>query len=1083
MINEISPRTSAYAHFCLWDLVRFAVVALFLFACISPAFAQFATLVGTITDASSAVVPQTTVVATKVETNVSFQAITNRVGQYEIPALDPGTYSVTAEKAGFMTMTLTGILLQVGQRGTLDISLKVGEQKQTVEVSGRTPILDLASSELGQVINPEQINTLPLNGRDFMQLALLSAGVNQGVASAWTGEQLYAANGLMGDHDNYFLDGVENRESANNGVMDSPSVDAIQEFKAETGMFSAEYQAAGLVINVVTKSGSNALHGAAYEYLRNDKLDASGYFPVTDRTKPELRRNQFGFALGGPFVKDKHFWFANYEGERQTQGSVLLGRIPTPAQIGGQFDTPILNPFTGVYFPNNQIPSNLISPVLQKILSFNPAPNISEAGENYLNTEPYTLTDDRFLIRTDHYLNARDNLAVRFSFRNDTSFTPGLIPKLSGSNVIDNTRGLGLIYHHVFSPTFLNELVLGYTRLRNDFAAEVIGNPEYTTNPGILGIGLNPNEINKVTTPFDVNVETYDELVGAQTILQVMNVYQYSDGLTWMHGKHSVKIGAAVMRNQFKSFALGTSQSGSGDYTGQFTGNPIADALLDAPADVTKQGDSPITYPRETQIGAYIQDDWRATSRFTLNLGIRYDLDLPVNDRVLAAFDPTIAGLRFPRPVIEHSGYDVTGYYATIRPDIPIEIDNTKSVYNADTNNFSPRAGFAYSLGSDQKTVVRGGVGIFFSSPPAMGIRCSATLPPFTIRFEEYSDPTVPTISLVSTGNTSAETPLRVWSFPGNRQFPNGYVEEWSLNVQRQVTPSTMIEVGYIGNHGLKNTSTLDINQDPTPGPGDIQSRRPFPSFGPIMVQGNYQVSFYKGLSIKSEKRFSHGLTFLASYQLSKTRTNADQSTSGIQQDIKCPIKCEMGYSAFDLPQRLTVSYSYALPVGKGQTVFGSRPAPLGPLVDKWEIGGIVTAQSGSPATPAVTGIIGSNTGRPVRPNCIGDPKLPAGQRSINRFWNLSALAPPPDYTYGTCGKNFLRGPDLVNWDFSLRKDFPFLVWGDLAGLEFRAEMFNWLNHPSFGMPQTNISDPTFGTITSLAEAPREIQFALRLHW
>ena len=301
------------------------------------------------------------------------------------------------------------------------------------------------------------------------------------------------------------MDGVTNREDATNSVIESPSVDAIQEFKAETGIFTAENQAAGLFINVVTRSGTNSLHGAAFDYLRNQIVDASGFFPTSDRAVPALRRNQFGFAVGGPFVKNKDFWFANYEGERQTLGSVLLGIVPTPAQISGTEIGPIVDPFTGVPFPNNQIPASMINPVLQKILSFYPAPNVSEGVYNYLNITPSTATSDRFMIKTDHYFSANDNVSVRFSFQNGTSFVGGIIPGLSGESTPNDTRGLAINYHHTFRPNLLNTATLGFSRWLLNFVAQAAGS-KYAVNPGILGIGLAVGATNPVSSAF--NVET-----------------------------------------------------------------------------------------------------------------------------------------------------------------------------------------------------------------------------------------------------------------------------------------------------------------------------------------------------------------------------------------------------------------------------------------------------------------------------------------------------------------------------------------------------------------------------------------------
>lgn len=365
-----------------------------------------------------------------------------------------------------------------------------------------------------------------------------------------------------------------------------------------------------------------------------------------------------------------------------------------------------------------------------------------------------------------------------------------------------------------------------------------------------------------------------------------------------------------------------------------------------------------------------------------------------------------------------------------------------------------------------------------------MGIRCIAVIPPFTQRFQAFSDPTTPTISLVSTGAAPGEkTPLRVWTFPDGK-FLNGYVEEWSLDIQRQVSTSLMIEAAYIGNHGVKGINAQDINVPRTLSAASLQTVRPWPSFGPIFPFGNNQFNFYNGLQVKATKRFTHGLSFLGSYTYAKALDNASQLDRGIPQDLQCP-QCEKGLSDFDERQRFTLSYAYQLPLGNGRAWLSNRSPLLGPFVDGWELGGIVTLERGTPTTAMESEAIGDNTGETTRPDCVGNPNLPSSQRSVNLYWNRAAFVDSVPYTYGTCGRNTLIGPGVANWDFSLRKDFPFRFWSDQAGLEFRTEAFNFLNHPIFGMPVSDIDSPAFGQISSFNPlySPREIQFALRLHW
>ena len=1086
MIDQNLTKPAANVFRVRRPVLGFLIVALLAIFSATYASAQNAELTGTVVDPSGALIPGAEVKATNSQTNASFVTLSTEEGRY-VMRLSPGTYAITAALPGFKTKTITSIVLQVGQRSKLDISLEVGEVADQVVVSGETPLLESESSTLGTVIDEQSVGKLPLNGRDFMDLALLTAGVNEGIGNGWTGVQMLAANGLRGEENNYILDGVTNREPSGNNLAERPAIDSVQEFKAETGQFSAENQSAALVVNIVTKSGTNSFHGSVYEYFRNDVLDASGFFPTSGRKKTALRRNEFGVAVGGPFQSDKHFWFFNYEGLRLKRPSVRIGLVPTPEELSGKFDIPIKDPETGENFPNNQIPADRIDPVLAAILDFYPVPNQADPAANFINQTPRTNDNDRFLVRTDHHFSNQDHLSVRVSTQDLTSFGPGVIPGMSGGNTINNTRGVAVNYNHTFSPSFLNQLTLGYNRWTFDLQAEAVGS-RFAVNQGVLGIGLAPGEANETSMPNLLTLPPFERLRTGFALVQQNHNYEIRNVATWVKGSHSIKFGGGVVEGRFRSFAAGSDNYGFGTYSGQFTGHSVADALLDVPISVIKQGTTEIDYPRQTKWGVFVQDDWKVTPRLTLNAGLRYDVDLPVTNILFSSFDQGFGGLRFPQFTVDEAaarGIDIVDFFENVREDdIEIRIDEGKATYDADKNNFSPRLGFAYALG-DRKTVIRGGAGIFFNSPAYLGNggRCTTVGPPFTSRFQVSSDPLVPTISLVSTGGdalAAAQLPLRVWSFSDNRKLSNGYVQMWNLNIQRTITPSFMVEVGYVGNRAAGQTMIVDVNQAREPGPGAVDLRRPYPGFGPVMVYNSYGFSTYQGFTLRGVKRFSHGLSFLLGYTVGKA-LSPPLWFDGRQQDFNCFVECEKALSAFDARQRFTFSYSYTLPIGKGQAALGNRSAFLGPFVDGWELGGIVTLRSGNPFTPSVSGIVGSNTGRPVRPNRIGDGNL--DQQSRERFWDPSAFVAPADFTFGTAGRNILIGPGLAFWDFSVRKDFPFGFWNEEAGLEFRAEFFNLLNRTNFGRPQTNISSPSFGQIFSTATTAREIQLALRLHW
>ncbi len=1088
-----------------------------------------ATIVGTVQDASGAVVPSASVTAKELDTNTTTATKADSSGNYVITPLKIGRYSITVEAAGFKQETRSGLVLQVQDRLKINFSLQVGAITETVNIKGESPLVDTETSSLGQVIGSRQITDLPLNGRDYTQLATLTAGVAKitenggginGATTATNGNAggSFSVNGNRGNLNNFMLDGIDNNSNDNAGNVLKTSVDAIAEFKVQTSNYSAEFgRSGGAVINATIKSGTNEFHGAAFEFLRNSALDARGFFEQANQPKAPFKQNQFGATLGGPIRRNKTFFFSDYQGSRVRAAQTLFSTVPSAGQITGNFanilgaqvgvdalNRPVyaneifdpattrtvngavvrdgfgFDPTTGVPISGsaNVIPANRLDRVSSAVAALYPAANVAGArANNYIVNAPGKDQVDQMDVRIDHNLSATQQIFGRFSLSQRTRFQAPPLPGLadggnySTGNYFEGTRGLALAHTDTINPRMVNEIRLGWSR--NHYRDNI---PAYGQNypAGNLAVPGVPNNatVNGLTL-FQPNAYRRLGEPGYTPTVSTTQEFQQSDTLSINRGKHSIKVGAQFRQSQFNLFQVGQPRGRFG-FTGQFTadspsagdgsGNGLADMLLGLP---TTSVISTLTYfgNRQKVYGGFIQDDVKLTPTLTLNLGVRYDYTSPIKE----------AHNR-------QSNFD----FATGQILVAGRNGASDGLTTTDKNDFAPRVGIAWSPLRQGKTVFRAAYGRFFSYQE---IRTGDPLQlaynlPFFFEPSFVSDGVTPVLTV--SGGFPALDPnnAKLAGVTSNdRRLHAPVTDQWSFSIQNQLPGNIMAEVAYVGSKSTHLQVLVDHNQDPTPGPGDVQSRRPYPQYGPFTSIENHGNSTYQSLQLKVEKRLSAGLMFLSAFTYAKSIND--------QPEICCNspwpqnsynLRSEKGLSDFDERFRWVSSFDYELPVGKGRRFLnGSRVADL--ALGGWHVGSIFTMRTGFPFSPLM-GYDPSNTGSngAVRTDRVANGNLASGKRSPNLWFDINAFPLPAPYTFGNAGKNILVGPGEVTADISIRKVFNVT---ERSNLEFRAEAFNAFNHAVFAQPDNYITDGpgAAGVITSTVIPQRQLQFALKVHF
>jgi outer membrane receptor protein involved in Fe transport len=1057
------------------------------------------TIRGLITDQTGAVVPNATVVVVEQNTQTRVETKTSTDGQYTAPLLKPGVYSVSVEASGFAASRHTDLTLEIQATLEVDFRLTVGGVSQNVTVVGSgLPALQTASSDVGDVLAQSTIESLPLNGRNFSQLALLTPGTNGGpvggIRQSGNGFETQRAgaeiigNGGRGSFTNFMIDGLDDRDQSVGTVKVFPLVEGIQEFKVQTSNYDAEFAGGGAVINVTTRSGSNTLHGSAFEFFRNSDLDARQFFDIG---RPPYQQNQFGFSLGGPIQKNKTFFFGDYQGYRIHQSQTAIATVPTDLERVGNFngtgetiyDPSTYNPVTGTRqpFPGDVIPN--INSIANNLLAVFPLPNLPGLANNFSFAPLKITTQDQFDVRVDHTISTADSFFARATYgRADVRYpsTPVLVNnqinaasmETSASSIAgfltNNTApsGQGTWQEtHIFRPNLMNQIALGYTRFALD-ASPLDYGLNLAAKLGLQGANTGPGYSGMV----DMTVDDVNE-VGDSSVPELVpqNTWQINDTLAYVRGAHSTKFGVSIMRNNF-AFSQLSEPNGYLDFGGVYTnnpldgsgGDPIADFLLGLPDQAEKtafvRGIPDVSY---TEFGAFAQDQWRVRPRLTLNFGLRYDLFTPPVEKYnrQSDFDPATASIM----IAGQNGVS------------PGMLDLRK-------HNFSPRAGFAYTL--TPKTVVRAAYGLFYFNEQGTGgsarlfvsnpfaedgvISCSSTEPCLSLNTG------VPPISVLEQQPTAVYIPVA-------NQTSN--VQEWNFTVERELSPSTVVRAAYVASKGTNLFIALNENVA-VPGAGPVDPRRPYPGFSKVSSWEPRGDSSYNSLQLSADKRYGHGLWFEASYTWSKSLDNGgggNSSDGDPRIDIQNPrdVHADYGLSSFDYRNRFTLGHMYELPFGQGQHFLSGAEGAKQALLGGWQFLGILTLQSGAPLTLFLSTPT-ANTGTFTRPDRICNGNLSPSSQSINEWFNVNCFVDPPVYQFGNAGRNIIIGPGLATYDFSLDKDFRLT---EKTGLTFRAEFFNSMNRPNFGYPGNDIGAASAGTISSLVTDAREIQFALRLHF
>jgi len=1177
---------------------RAVLTSTLLFLCASSAWAQkdMGNIVGLVKDATGALISDAKVTVTDVDRGTTFHTMTNASGEYVAGPIRIGQYRLTVEKAGFKQAIAGPVPVNVQDRVAVDVVLQVGGVNESVTISTVTPQLETETSDLGQVVNGHTATTLPLNGRNFAQLAQLAVGVAPSEPGSRTETSFgFSSNGARALQNNFLLDGVDNNANLGDVLNGSayviqPSVDAIGEFKVQTNSYSAEFgRGNGAIMNAVIKSGTNKFHGDVYEFLRNDKLDGRNAFDFFGRQ--QYQQNQFGATLGGPIIKDRTFFFVDYEGLRIRQALPQLLLIPTPAQLGGDFSsfldltTPIagvsdcsgnptyqgemFNPrltqvsagnpsgFCGVPIavdgsgvPTNIFPgsgSSAIDPVAARLAALFPVPNTNINGNNYLVDPKKSLNQNNFDIRVDHRFSDRDNFFARFSYEDQPIFTPGPFTNaldgggFTAGNQDNAYRSAAVSELHTFSANLLNEFRLGYNRI-NSHRLEPNANTDVSGQLGLLGVPFQPG-IGGLPSICFVSYAC----IGSSDFLpsvEKQNSFVINENVIWIRGKHSMKLGTELRHEQFTIFQDSAPRGDMG-YSYDFSANPgqptnadgsptggddIASFLLGVPdyADiVTLHG---VDYHRNT-LAFFGQDDIRVNDKLTLNLGLRYELFMPVTEgkNQQGTFDFRTDTLVVPKGTTEQLNPSIAAY-------LPLQATGSKGLISPDYTNFAPRLGMALKL--TNKLVMRGGYGIFYGgvengpfSFPSPGFN-----PPFFVNqaFNSPCGSPIPAVASPALGDQNCAIGVKVasgqptdtslminnfWTqgFPANSLVdPNNpllysldphlktpMMQQWHLGFEYQLPSDTVVELSYAGSHGQRLYGFYNGNQaTPSPDPNaPLADRRPFPAVdGTIDAFRSNTLSNYHSLQARIEKRASHGLQFEASYTYSHSLDDASSASlgslaNGDFRDQRFP-QLEYGNSDFDVRHHLVVNYAWDLPIGRGKALAGKAGGVTNQIIGNWQIAGIVSASTGNWFTvtdPNVNsanndcgGTVGYNCSRP---NVVGNPN---GKPCVSgTFFNTCAfesnLTPG---TYGNEGRNITHGPGYQTWDVSVLKAFPVK---EQMRVEFRADLFNIWNHvnPLWGPigaagqvepVAIELGTPQFGQLQA-ARDPRLIQFALKFYF
>jgi len=1039
--------------------IRLVLSALILLG--APTFSQSlrGSIVGRVTDSSNKPLVDADVSFLEEATNRLRTVKTGPNGDFAATLMSAGTYRIEVTAPGYRMMKQE-VALHVDQEIDLEIPLLPANATEVYFVFADAGLLKTESATLSTVIDNRQIRNLPLDGRNFYELSLLVPGsvpAAQGSAGSARGDFTLNINGAREDSNNYLLDGVFNGYPKLNGFAVAPPVDAVREYEALTNLYDASFgRNVGGQINVLLQSGTNQFHGTAYEFIRNSVLDGTNFFAPKDEPAPKDIRNQFGASIGGPLVKDRTFFFVDYEGRRIREGITQTTNVPTALERVGDFSQSQLIPIdvaTGQPFPNSVIPTARISPIALAITALYPLPNRSTPGQNFVSSPTERDREDHFDVRLDYALRQASEFSFHYSFGDRDFFEPFGAPGSSasvpgfGNSIPRRSQNVMLSETHIFSPNVLNEVRLGFNRVSlavnqqnqgNDLN-KAVGLP--TISPYPRDTGLSEIVISGFST-------LGDEVNNPQR--DTANIYELLDNLSWAHNRHLLKFGVDLRHLRQNGFADVESRGVIG--AAGFTGNALAELLQSALSFTSiARFDNP-QHLRSQSDYLYVQDSWRVRPSLTLSLGLRYEYNSPAVD-----------------------AHDRASIYDPVTHSIGLVGENgiPRAGYAPDKNNLAPRVGIAWMPDAARQWVIRTGYGVYYDQPalsPSEGMYFN---PPF---FNSQLFIPLPVFPLTLENPFPADYPISVpnGAFTFQRNLRTPYMQQWNVSVERQLGPAGVAELAYVGTKGTKLVTNRDINQaQPSPVPLNL---RPVPQFADIQAYESRGNSSYNSLQAKFSERLHAGLTALVAYTFAKSIDDASGffSSAGdanFPQDSNHPQR-ERGLSNFDVRHRFTVSYTYDLPL-PAKNIF----------LRGWQTNGVWTFQTGRPFTVTLLpGVDQSNTGLPSigfgvvdRPDLVGHPGIP--NPGPNRWFNTNAFALPSFGTFGTAGRNILTGPGFSSVNVSMIKSTAIR---EAVTLQLRAEIFNLLDRPNFNLPDNFFGSPSFGRILS-AGSPRRAQLGVKL--
>jgi hypothetical protein len=1097
-------------------VVPIAAVLVLLVAAALPSAAQTATgqITGAITDATGATVTGVRVKITNTLTGLTRETASSDRGTYAVPQLPVGTYVITAEKDGFKLAVSSANELKVDQVLRVDMIMELGALTESVEVVGRSVALDTETASIGHVITERQVTELPLNGRNFLQLLFLGNGAvetqgEQGTMRQGAGNAI-SINGSRPTSNNYLLDGTSNTDTSLGTPAAILSVDAIQEFKEQTATYSAEYGFSANQISIVSKTGTNRLSGSLFHFLRNDALDARSFFDVE---KQKLDQKQFGFVTGGPVLipgaydgRNRTFFLVNYEGLRREVGVQDFLRVPLPDELAGRFSTTIIDPVTRQPFANNTIPTNRFTRLANLALSRNywPAPNANLAQGNYIRQRNLPTDTNQTTLRIDQKLGAKwGTVFGRYTQTDWTNITLGTVTELGDNFFVQKTRNWQVSHSLPIGATLINQLRIGYVGAR----AEQHGFPSPPADidaAGLTGVFQNlPDE--QRTYPAIGFGGTGTGLAGAGSAVNdytasYQPMWDVSNTTTWVRGRHTLNFGGNY-RRWWLQRDLANDFLGQFTFSGFFTGNAVADMLLGyysgasvfQPAGFSVPGRS--GNPREFNFmyfAPYVQDDWKVSSRLTLNAGLRWDyrsVPYETNDRMgwRDLSNPRGGLLVADQSLVERGIVGDSTYYKAAGRRNPK--DGSKTV-------FAPRIGFAFRPFGGAETVVRGGYGVFWDSYEGREIDGAADIYPYVSRgnYIQTADQTTglkttndlfPSFADLGPATPAANTFLAVSMSPDPK---NPYVQQWSVGVQREILRSTIFELNYIGTKGTDLLMRRNIAQalpyDPA-NPKSVAERKPYPNFVVYIDSDFSGTSNYNAMNAKLERHTS-SLVATVVYTWAKSTDNKSAAAgigasnfNGWQGTLdNSRPELDRGRSDFDVDHRLVGSFIYNLPFGKGEKFATDASGVKNALVGGWQVNGIATFQRGFPITITAADAGGLNDSFGTnRADIVGDPYPDGFTKSIDAWFNTAAFRQPAPGSFGSVGRNTLRGPGINNLDLALFKNFDV---GRGSRVQFRFESFNTFNHAQFNAPVVNVADNRFGRILG-ARPGRINQIGLKL--